>query len=100
MDGIYEYFPIKEHFVSNAVKTAVIYRQIVIESIITAIILLVALAYNEVIQQIIKNYYPNKADEPLRGKLIYALFITLLIVVLQIYVFPYFSANEKFIRKL
>lgn len=81
--------------INTAFKTANVYKTVVIESMITAIVVLVALSYNEVIQEIIKIYFPTqKNNNPLKAKIIYALFVTLVVVLLQIYVFPYFSVKE------
>lgn len=62
-------------------------------SIATGIVVLASLAWNNLIQAIIQKYYPN-ADDSITGKLQYALIITFIVIMLQMFVFPYFIDTD------
>lgn len=70
------------------------YKSAVVTSIIGGIVVLIAVAWNDVIQAVINKYYPKK-NNTITGKLYYATIITLFIVVLQIYLFPYIQDKPK-----
>jgi TRAP-type C4-dicarboxylate transport system permease small subunit len=65
------------------------YQSTIITAIMTAFLLLVSLAWNDVIQTSIQQYYPHKDINTIKGKVSYAVVITIFVVLLQIYVFPY-----------
>jgi uncharacterized membrane protein YcjF (UPF0283 family) len=70
------------------------YQSTIIASITTAVLLLVTLAWNDVIQTIINNYYQHKDDNTIRGKLTYAVVITIFVVLVQLYLFPYIESYK------
>jgi hypothetical protein len=63
------------------------YRTTIITAITTGIIILVSLAWNDVVQTTIKTYYPL-GDASITGKLHYAFVITFIVILLQIYILP------------
>jgi hypothetical protein len=71
------------------------YRITLIASLIAGTIFLITLAWNDVVQEIISYYYPKKSRESIRDKIYYALYITIFVVLLQIYVFPYISTSSR-----
>jgi Na+/proline symporter len=71
------------------------YHQTVIMSIVTAILLMVTLAWNDVVQTALARYFPKKKGDNLKTKMQYATSITIFVIVLQIYVFPYLVDNQK-----
>jgi hypothetical protein len=76
--------------ISNTIKdTYTQYQTMIITSIVTATILLVTLAWNDVVQSIVNYYYPNSDSKTIIGKIYYAVVITVFVILLQIYVFPY-----------
>lgn len=79
---------------SNIIKSYTQYKTVIITSVATGIIILASLAWNSVIQAIIEKYYPNKTDTII-GKIQYALIITLLVVLLQIYILSFFTDTTK-----
>jgi len=70
------------------------YRVTLITAVTTAVLLLVTLAWNDVIQTTLSKYYP-KEDTTITGKLKYAFVITFIVVLLQIYVLPMFMDKRK-----
>lgn len=72
--------PIKETY--NTYKTTVV------TSMITAVVVLISLAWNNVVQAIISYYYPQTTRETIKGKIIYACIITIFVIILQLHVFP------------
>lgn len=72
------------------------YQDAAISSLITGIVLLVSLAWNDFIKSFIKKYFPVKDDNTIHSKLIYALVITFLVISLQIYLFPYIKDDYEF----
>ena len=70
------------------------YRITLIASLMAATIFLITLAWNDVVQEVIAYYYPKKSRESIRDKIYYALYITIFVVLLQIYVFPYISTTK------
>lgn len=64
------------------------YKEAVVTSVTTAILLLITLAWNDVIQSALGYYYPESKAKTLVGKIVYALIITIVVVVLQLYFFP------------
>lgn len=75
----------------NSVYTE--YKKTVITSIITAIVVLVTLAWNDVVQSIIAYYIPASKKNNIQTKFYYAVIVTIIVIALQIYVFPYM--NQK-----
>ena len=69
-------------------KTYDVYKNILIASIFTAILLLVPLAWSEVIESTIVYLFPNRDQNTITAKLCYAIFITLFVVLIQIHIFP------------
>lgn len=65
------------------------YKTTILTSIITAIAVLVSLAWNNVIQAVINYYYPLSTKATIKGKTYYALIITIFVILLQLYVFPF-----------
>lgn len=65
------------------------YQSTIITAITTACLLLISLAWNDVIQSAIEKYYPRKDIDTIKGKVSYAIIITTFVVLLEIYVFPY-----------
>lgn len=82
-----------------AVKTADLYKQYAIEAFLAAILLLISLAWNDVVQEIIKMYYPISGTA-LKGKIIYAISITVIVVTLQIFLFPHLTNNSSLIKTI
>lgn len=70
------------------------YQTVLFASIATGIVLLVSLAWNDVVQTIINNYYPQR-DNSVIGKLQYAFIVTFIVVILQIYILPYFTNTKE-----
>lgn len=70
------------------------YKIATITAISTGIIVLVSLAWSDVIKSILEKYYPNKSDSII-GKIQYALIITLIVILLQIYVLSLFTDTTK-----
>lgn len=70
------------------------YQTATITAISTSVLLLVTLSWNDVIQSIIKKYYP-KSEDTLPGKFKYALVITFVVFTLQIFLFPYLISREE-----
>ena len=68
------------------------YKKIFITSLITATILLATLAWNTVIQAISDKYFMSIDKNTIHGKIYYAIFITVVVVMLQLYVFPYITS--------
>ena len=71
------------------------YHQTIIMSIIAAFVLMVTLAWNDVVQTTLARYVPKSDGDNLRGKIEYATTITILVIILQVYVFPYFVDDNK-----
>ena len=88
-----------ETFATHATKTGALYKQFLLQALLTSILFMVTLAWNAVVQEIIDVYYPLKTDKPIRGKLYYALGITFVVIMMQIYLFPYITDDTKFIKK-
>ena len=64
------------------------YKETIVTSVTTAILLLITLAWNDVIQSALAYYYPDSKEKTIRGKIIYALLITIIVVIMQLYFFP------------
>ncbi len=64
------------------------YNETVISSVKISILFLITLAWNDVVQEIINNYYPNSKKKTLHSKIIYAILITFFVIIVQIYFFP------------
>ena len=88
-----------ETFATHATKTGALYKQFLLQALLSSILFMVTLAWNAVVQQIIDEYYPLKSDHPIRGKLYYALGITFVVIMMQIYLFPYITDDPKFAKK-
>lgn len=67
------------------------YKKTIMTSIMSGTILLIALAWNDVVQSTIHIYYPKENRDTLTAKLYYASIVTLIIVALQIFLFPIIS---------
>ena len=78
-------FPVVDYVAKNYK----VYNTIIIEALITASILLISLAWNDVVHEIVNGYYPPEEKQNLRDKVRYAIIITLIIGTLQLYLFPY-----------
>jgi uncharacterized membrane protein len=81
MNSLKDIIPIDTEIVS-------IYQSAVVTSIITGIVLLVSLAWNDVVKALINKYFPSEDNNSLKSKFFYALLITFIVIVLQIYFFP------------
>jgi hypothetical protein len=81
----------------NFIDTQVVnkYQEATVSAIITGIVLLVSLAWNDLIKTFIKKYFPAKDDNTVRGKFIYAMIITFLVIILQIYLFPILNPDYE-----
>lgn len=92
------YIPIPSGITStiqeNIVESYDRYRIALFTAISTAIILLVALSWNDVIRSIMAKYYPS-TDDSIIGKIQYAFVITFIVVLLQIYIFPSLIETKK-----
>jgi hypothetical protein len=77
--------------------TYIKYQSTILVSLITATLLLVTLAWNEVVQESISLYYPKETRQTLIGKIYYAVIITIIVVILQIFIFPYFTENKAYL---
>lgn len=64
------------------------YKETIVTSVTTAILLLITLAWNDVIQTALNNYFPESKSKTLKSKIVYALTITVIVVILQLYLFP------------
>lgn len=71
------------------------YRTTVITSLITAVLLLVTLAWNDVVQEIISLYYPKETRQSIRGKFIYAIMITIIVVLIQTHIFKLLTETPE-----
>lgn len=76
-------------------KTYSQYQTTVITAVVTATLLLIALAWNDVVQTIIEIYYPKKDRNSLQSKLYYAITITIIVIIIQLYIFPYITPKNK-----
>jgi hypothetical protein len=74
-------------------KTYTHYQKTIITAFITSMMLLITLAWNDVVQAIIQQYYPKGNTKTIMGKVYYAMIITIIIVLLQLYVFPLIIPN-------
>ena len=74
-----------DHFIGSTYNK---YKETIATSITTAILLLITLAWNDVIQSALAYYYPDSKAKTLRSKIIYAFIISIIVVVLQLYFFP------------
>ena len=86
--------PIVSTVSTTVTKSYKKYHSLILLSITAGVVVLVSLAWNDVIQSIIKKYYP-RTDDTITGKLRYALIITLAVIIAQIYVFPYIADTDK-----
>jgi hypothetical protein len=71
------------------------YNNVITNSIITGVVLLSGLAWNDVIQSTINKYYPPEKKQDIQAKLVYALIITLFVVLAEIYIFPRMRGDEN-----
>lgn len=71
------------------------YYTLTIRSFILAALFLVTLSWNDAIQTIINYYYPNSDIDTISEKIYYALTVTIFVVFLQIYVFPYLYTEKE-----
>ena len=71
------------------------YNYYFVNSILTAVVLLVALAWNDVVQSAVEKYYPKRDKKTIKGKIHYAVIITIVVILLQIYVFPYIDSPDE-----
>jgi TRAP-type C4-dicarboxylate transport system permease small subunit len=62
------------------------YQQTVVSSILTATILLISLSWTDVIKSTMEYYFPN--SKSIEGKIYYACVITMIVLILQLYLFP------------
>lgn len=74
------------------------YYTLTIRSFILATLFLVTLSWNDVMQTTINYYYPNSDIDTISGKVYYALTVTIFVVFLQIYVFPYLYTEKEIIN--
>jgi len=90
--GFVRYIPnkISEGFTKTYTQS----QKRIITALITSVMLLVTLAWNDVIQAMIQQYYPKENKKTIMGKVYYAIVITILIVLLQLYVFPLFISDS------
>ena len=62
----------------------------ILTAIIASTLLLVTLAWNDVIQSVIKKYYPkNNKNNKLYGKIMYALTVSFIVLLIQMHIFPH-----------
>jgi len=64
------------------------YRETIVTSITTAVLLLISLAWNDVVQTALNDYFPESKAKTLTSKVVYALIITIVVVILQLFMFP------------
>lgn len=72
------------------------YQHTTMTAIMTGIVLLVSLAWNDFIKYFINKYFPVKDDNTLRGKFVYAVVITFIVILLEIYLFSAINPEYKF----
>jgi len=77
----------KTNLIHNVIKTYDEYKKTIKDALITAIILLVALAWNDVIEDISMIMWKEKRNS-LIGKIHYAFLITFIVLAFQIFFFP------------
>ena len=75
--------------ISNTVDK---YQHTIFTAIVTSTLFLITLAWNDVVQDAISIYYPRDTRQNIYGKIYYALIITIVVVLVQIYIFPYISS--------
>lgn len=64
------------------------YETQLIASISAAILLIASLAWNEVIQSLLVKWYPDVKDrKSIRNQVIYALIVTFIVILFQVYIF-------------
>lgn len=83
-----------DKFGKNVKNTYITYRSTILTSLTTGVVVITALAWSELLEEIIKYYYPNDKNN-IRSKLYYALFITVILVLFQIYLFPHFNLEDN-----
>lgn len=71
------------------------YKNFMINSVMTSIALLVALAWNDVVQSLVNLYYPDNTKKTMRGKIYYAILITFIVFIVQIYIAPHIVGADK-----
>jgi hypothetical protein len=64
------------------------YQTTIISSILTATILLISIAWTDVMKSIIEYYIPDSNSKSIEGKIYYACVITMIVIILQLYLFP------------
>jgi|LakMenEpi03Aug12_release.lakeMendotaPanAssembly.Ray.scaffolds.fasta_scaffold855206_1 hypothetical protein len=84
-------FQVSKRFIKDSYNK---YQTATLTAISTSVLLLVTLSWNDVMQSIIKKYYP-KSEDTLSGKVKYALIISFVVLTLQIFVFPYLISREE-----
>lgn len=58
-------------------------------TITTSFLLLISLAWNDVVQSVINSYYPKRDADTIKGKVYYAVSITIIVLLIQSYILPY-----------
>jgi len=82
--------------IPTTIKTTYVqYQTAIITGLIAATLFLVTLAWNDLIQEIIAYYFPTTIRQNIMGKLYYALIITIIVMLLQIYIFPHLIETKK-----
>lgn len=65
-----------------------LYREQLVTSISAAVFLIASLAWNNVIQGILEKCYPDlKNHATIKARVIYALVITFIVILIQVYIF-------------
>ena len=79
----------------NVHKTYEEYTSTFVISIITVTVVLVAVAWNDVVSSAFDKYFPIKRGKKnIRAKFIYALLVTFTVITLQLYVFPNITSKS------
>jgi hypothetical protein len=83
-------------------KTYIKYADLIVTSIMTATILFTSVMWYDVIEVGIDQYAPSLKGTTLKGKLIFAIIVTFIVVLMHIYLFPaiqkYFGESDKLIE--
>lgn len=78
---------------SKALQKAI--REKTLSYILTALGLVVGLAWNEAIKSLIEYFFPASSGNTLFAKFYYAIFLTLILVILSVYLTRIFKKDEK-----
>jgi hypothetical protein len=78
------------------------YIDLIISSLMTATILFTSVLWYDVIEITIDDYFPMLKGKSLKGKLLFAIIVSFIVVLMHIYLFPelrkYFTNDSKSIK--